>query len=300
MAQERVKLLTPVGRMVWGNLYEPRTKDAEGNALTVKSGPNAGQPRVDYSFGIAIPKQGEQHWSQTPWGALIWNAGHAAFPQGQGNAPTFAWKVTDGDSAVPNRKGRAPNTQEGYPGHWVISFSSGLLPRLVNRDGSQSLTEAGAIKAGYYIQVYGNVVGNGSSQQPGVFMSAEIVSMQAFGEEIRTGTDAATVGFGGGALPAGASMTPPAGMVQPPATPAAPTAQAPVYQQPAAPVPVQQVTPNHAFANPAPPVVPSAPAAPTAPAPRQMTASAGGIPYESWVASGWSDAQLIQAGHMLP
>jgi hypothetical protein len=44
-----------------------------------------------------------------------------------------------------------------------------------------------------------------------------------------------------------------------------------------------------------PPLPPAAP--PAAPA-RQMTAKAGGAPYESFVAQGWNDATLVQHGYM--
>ena len=70
---------------------------------------------------------------------------------------------------------------------------------------------------------------------------------------------------------------------------------------PGAPAPIP-VTPNTGFvqvpppaAAPAPMASPPAPAAPV----RQMTAAAQGIPYESYVAQGWTDAQLVQNGLML-
>src|ERR1700733_10382568 len=108
----RIELLTPVGRLVQGSLYEPQTTDAENKPLTIRSGPNGGQPRVDFYFALAVPKGGEQHWSQTQWGAKIWQAGHVGFPNGQTQSPTFAWKVTDGDSQVPNRMGKKPADRE--------------------------------------------------------------------------------------------------------------------------------------------------------------------------------------------
>ena len=72
MSQE-IKILLPVGRIVGGSLYKGQDKDAEGHPLVVKTGPNAGQARVRYYVGYAIPKGQETHWNQTPWGAQIWN-----------------------------------------------------------------------------------------------------------------------------------------------------------------------------------------------------------------------------------
>src|SRR6185437_2352094 len=155
-------LLTPVGRLVMGSLYEPQTTDAEGKPLVIKSGAKAGQPQVRYFFALAISKGAESHWSETSWGSKIWNVGHASFPQGQAHNPTFAWKIVDGDSAIPNKKGVKPIDREGYPGHWVLSFSSSFAPGIYNSDGSQQILEQDAVNLGDYIQVYGNVQGNES------------------------------------------------------------------------------------------------------------------------------------------
>jgi len=60
-------------------------------------------------------------------------------------SPAFSWKVTDGDSPLPNKKGKRPCDQTGYAGHWVIWFSQGWLPKRVNADGTVELPE-GAIQ----------------------------------------------------------------------------------------------------------------------------------------------------------
>jgi hypothetical protein len=106
MAQ-KVNITSPVGRIVMGSLYDPSTTDAEGKPLVVKTGPNAGQPRVNYFFALAIPKGAEPHWAHTPWGQQIWNVGNQAFPNAA-QSPAFAWKIEDGDSQIPNKKGRKP------------------------------------------------------------------------------------------------------------------------------------------------------------------------------------------------
>ena len=72
---------------------------------------------------------------------------------------------------------------------------------------------------------------------------------------------------------------------------------------PGAPAPIP-VMPNAGFVQ-MPPPVPQAPATPMAPPPapaapvRQMTAAAQGIPYESYIQQGWTDAMLVQNGLML-
>src|SRR5690606_13624901 len=112
MSTDRTDVLFPPGRLVSGSVKEARTTDNQGNPLTVKSGNNAGQPRVEYNFGVAIPKAGEAHWNQTPWGAQIWHAAAAAWPGRQYENPAFSWKIQDGDSTVPNTAGNANANRE--------------------------------------------------------------------------------------------------------------------------------------------------------------------------------------------
>lgn len=275
------QITSPVGRLVFGSLYDAVTKDYDGNPLVVKSGPDAGKPRVDYRFGLAIPKGSEQHWNQTPWGQIIWRVGATAFPN-QHQRPDFAWKIFDGDSTVPNRRGNKPCDNEDFRGNWILTFSSGFAPKVCNADGSAYLTEPGHVKTGYYVQVFFEVDGNGNPNNPGVYLNHRIVSFQAFGKEILTGIDPKQAGFGNAPLPAGASAAPIAGIATttpPPATP------------PAAPV---SVTPHPGILTP--PVTPPAP--PAAPA-RQMTPKAAGQTYEAYIAAGWTDALLIEHGLMV-
>ena len=297
----RKDILFPVGRLVRGSLYKGQDKDAEGKLLVIKSGPNAGQPRLDFYFAVAIPKTaGHTHWAQTEWGQLIWGVGHAAFPQAA-QAPSFAWKVVDGDSAVPNKKGRKPCDNEGYPGNWVVQFSSGYAPKIFTADGTQQLTEVDAVKLGYYVQVYGSCDGNGSQSQPGVFVNHSMVAMAGYGPEIVVGPDASAVGFGKGPAPAGMMSAPAAGAFNPvPPVAAVPPPVAPVPAAPpvmaAPPAPVA-VVPNPAILMPPPPA--AAPQVPAAPPAVVMTAKAAGVSYEQMVAGGWTREALVQHGYAL-
>lgn len=312
-------LTTPTGRILWGSLYTPNEKDFDGKPLTVKTGPQAGQPRKEYVFGLAIPKGPEQHWASTEWGAKIWAIGHAAFPA-QAQRPDFAWKVTDGDSTVPNKNNRIPNKQEGAPGHWILRLGSSFAPGLFTLIGQPPntpapLLEANAIQPGFYVQVNLDCAGNGNEKNAGVYLNHRMVCLVAFGTVIRSGPDPSTVGFGQpAALPQGASLTPPAGGFTPPAPAAVPApAPAPAYappppvamQQPPyvppAPAPAaayQPPPPAPVAAHPAvaPPPPPPAAAAPAGP---QMTALAGGQSYQSFIGAGWTDAQLRQNGYIL-
>lgn len=330
---QRVNITSPVGRIVMGSLYDPSTTDAEGKPLVVKTGPNAGQPRVNYFFALAIPKGAEPHWAHTPWGQQIWNVGNQAFPNAA-QSPAFAWKIEDGDSQIPNKKGRKPCDNEGWRGHWILKFSGGFAPKVYRQEGAGyvQVMQKDFCKPGYFVEVAFSVEGNGSQSQPGVYLNHSMVCFRAYGQEITFGPDVASAGFGAAPLPAGASMTPPAGAIPmpqaPAAAPALPGAPAgyapppglpqvpgvapaaplpagfaptPSVPAPGAPAPIP-VTPNPGFvqmpppaAAPAPMAPPPAPAAPV----RQMTAAAQGIPYESYIQQGWTDAMLVQNGLML-
>lgn len=335
MAQ-KVNITSPVGRIVMGSLYDPSTTDAEGKPLVVKTGPNAGQPRVNYFFALAIPKGAEPHWAHTPWGQQIWNVGNQAFPNAA-QSPDFAWKIEDGDSQIPNKKGRKPCDNEGWRGHWILKFSSGFAPKVYQQEGAGyvQVMQKDFCKPGYFVEVAFSVEGNGSQSQPGVYINHSMVCFRAYGPEISFGPDVASAGFGASPLPAGASMTPPAGAIPMPQAPAAAPALpgAPVgYTPPPVPAGVPQipgvapaplppagsvpmpsapvpgapapipVTPNPGFVQVPPPAAAPAPMAPP-PAPvapvRQMTAAAQGIPYESYIQQGWTDAMLVQNGLML-
>ena len=188
-------------------------------------------------------------------------AAQAGFPGGQWQQPAFAWKVIDGDSTTPNRRGVKPRDRTGYAGHWILNLSSSFAPQIYNADGSKPIAEPDAIKAGYYVQVFGSVTSNGSQNQPGVFLNHTYLALSGYGEEISVGADASQVGFGAEPLPTGASTTPPAGQT--------PTAAAP------------------------PPPPPQG-------GQHTMTALANGVSYEQFRGGGWSDEMLIAQGMMQP
>lgn len=302
----KVNITSPVGRIVMGSLYDPSTTDAEGKPLVVKSGPNAGQPRVNYFFALAIPKNpGETHWAQTSWGAQIWQVGNVAHPNAA-QSPAFAWKIEDGDSQVPNKKGKKPCDNEGWRGHWILKFSGGFAPKIYQPEGSgyAQVMQKDFCKTGYFVEVAFSVEGNGSTSQPGIYLNHSMVCFRAYGQEITFGPDVASAGFGSAPLPAGATMTPPpSALPMPQPLPVAgalpvPPIVAPLAVQPApAPAPIP-VIPNAQFLQVPPPAPAAAPVPPAQPV-RQMTAAANGTPYESFIAQGWTDPLLIQHGYML-
>jgi len=292
----------PVGRLVRGSLYDPQTEDAEGNPLVIKTGANRGQSRVDYWFAVAVPKTGETHWATTEWGKLIWAVGHTVFPA-QAQSPVFAWKIIDGDSTITDNKGKGkkPCERAGYPGCWIVNFSSGFAPTIVNRDGSAYLLDPGMVQPGDWVEVIGHVKSNGSEQQPGIFINHRCVAFSYHGERINLGIDPKTLGLGQHTMPAGASLTPlsSSAMIAPATAPAPGVTTPP----PAAAVPPPQaVVPHTAILSAPPPPGALAAAPPPAPAApvRVMLPAAEGFTYEQLIANGWTDELLIQHGKMAP
>lgn len=299
-------ILFPPGRLVQGDLYEAQDKDLQGNPLTIKTGANAGKPRVNYYFAVAIPKTQAQWWLE-PWGATILGIANAAWPQGQTQNPKFAWKIEDGDSQMPNENGRKNIDREGHPGNWILKFGSSFPTKVFDAQGNPMI-QPGLVKRGFWVEVLGSIESNSNVQKPGIYLNHNLVSYRAPDKEIMSGPDPRAVGFGRAALPAhvtaapvGTGMTPttpsvpatpggyapPAAPGMPPAAPGAmppgvpgapstPAAAVPPGAPPAAPVSVQ---PHPGFI--APPVAgahPSVPAAAGAPPPSSPPAPPAAAP----------------------
>jgi hypothetical protein len=309
----------PVGRLLWGSVSKVRTTDRQGKPLLTTQG----QPRSEVAFGVAFEKSpGQTHWAIEPadwkqkfpdmpyWGAELWAIGHACFPA-QAQNPRFAWKVVDGDSAQPNENGTIPRDQEGYPGHWVVTFKSSFAPPTYNATGTAPVPPE-SIKTGYYVQVSGSADGNNNTQKPGIYVNHGMVALAGYGPEILGGPDPRSVGFGKGAMPAGMSATPVAGMTAPvpgavpgaPPAPAAPympavpaPAAPPAPVAPAAPAaPMVPVAPSPGFIQPpAAPMAPPPPAAPVAPA-APVWKGPPGSSYAAYRAANWTDDQLRAQG----
>jgi hypothetical protein len=296
MSRESIELITPVGRLIGGSLYEPQTTDQEGRLLVDK----AGNSMVKFWFILAIPKGTETLWSQTEWGAQIYRIGQLGWPQAY-QSPSFAWKISDGDSTIPNRKGNAPCNKIGYPGNWIIRFSGGYAPvilKIVNNTPTVWI-DKNMILPGDYIQVRCDVKANdGSKGSPGLYLNPSHVAHAYYGTRIEirnvaSSMDIKTINWGnGGPVPIGASLTPVGGMetMAPVAGNSVPAAQ-PYTPPAAAPAPVT-VTPHTGILNPPLPL-----AATVAPAPGRVML-VNDFTYDQYIASGWTDAALIANGKM--
>lgn len=289
----------PTGRLVQGHPMDPQAKKNDNG--TPKMQADGVTPLMETFIAVAIAKAGEQDWKQTAWGQQIAAQAAADWPNGEYNRPDFAWKIIDGDSAVPNKRGVPWNSLEGFPGHWVVRCATTFgVPcyypgRLTAVDQIQDKT---AIKRGDYVSVSVSVKGNGPvSQSPGLYLNPRGLLLVRAGQEIVSASafdaGSAFANVDASALPPGAQVDPnipapgaAAPGVPPQAPAAAGVAPAPDFLQP------QVATP------PAPPAPPTPPTPPQAPAGPQMAPGCQ-YTYEQLKAAGYDDAAMRAAGYLL-
>lgn len=289
---------SPVGRIVQGDPWELKAQtEQNGTPKLYKSGPDAGKPMKQAFVAVAFSKtdpatnafvQLLKNESASAWPSL--------FPQGPMGPcalPTFSMKVIDGDDATPMIDPATGRTsrhcdKEGFPGHMVVKFSSGYLPKVYENvpQGSQTyleVTDKSRLKRGYYVRVAGTTQSNDNPQKPGIYVNLGAIEIVGQGPEITSGIDAATAfgGAGPAALPPGATPLTPGAVTgfTPPAAPPAPVAAPPA---------------PHTTYMQAPPPAPPAPVGPV------MTplAAASGYTYEALKGAGWSDDQMRTAGYL--
>jgi len=315
---------SPVGRFVQGSLFELQTKDNQtGAPLTVKTGPNAGQPASRGFFAVAYAKDDPLFM---PFYAQMQAEAKAAFPNffdaaGNCTHPNFSWKLMDGDGVDQN--GKKNSEKEGFAGHWVLKFGGSYLPRVfyVGRARPEDqIKDPNLAPRGYFIRVIGSMKGNAPSNKPGLYLNPDIVEVCGSGPVIVSGPDAAellaqapamVLPAGAGALPGlpavgaapslpgmpavAAVATLPAPMALPgvagalPGMPAVAAVLPAVAVAPAA-LPGLPVLPNHA-------VVAAVLAAPV----YQMSAeaTAAGYTREALNAQGHTDEVLLANGYMV-
>lgn len=294
---------SPTGRLVFGDAYTMEVqKDTNGQPKIGKDG----TPVMQIVLGVAIAKN-DPAWPAFDQKLLADD--RAAWPQffgPDGNllpGVAFARKIIDGDGF--DKKGQPYSRKEGYAGCWVLKVATGYPPAVVQHDGRQWVQgPAGLVKRGDYVMVECSSTSNQSTQTPGMYRNLTQVAFVSKGQPIVGGTDP-NEAFGAAAppIPPGGSATPQAPAAPPPATqaPAAP------YSPPPAAAPAPAAAPPSPPAEPyagymAPPPAPAAPAAAPPPAPPAgpvMTATAT-TTYDAYIAAGWTEAQLVASGFMLP
>ena len=114
---EYTYIKTPKGRIVGGSLSSAQTKGHGGVLLE--------NPK--WVVMLALPKT-----DPATQGIIdtIKAAGAAGFSSKKHllDRADFAWKCIDGDSPATNQNGVAHNSREGFPGHYVLTFTTNEPP----------------------------------------------------------------------------------------------------------------------------------------------------------------------------
>lgn len=264
---------TITGRAVEGDPYKMTQRvDDKTKVPKVKAD---GTPMMSSYLAIAIPKT-DPTW---PAHRAMFDAeALKAWPNGQTQHPQFANKIEDGDSTIPNKKGKRNCDREGWPGHWIVKLSSGYAPKVYIWDAARGWVEStgGHVKLGDFVSVAGSIESNKSAESPGMYMNLNQIAFEREGPAITLGVDPTTAfgtrGPGGAAIPPS-----PAPVASPPAPAATPPASGT-----AAPGDTTWMNPP-----PAPPA-----AGPV------MTAKAAGATYESFITAGWTDEAMRAQGYL--
>lgn len=294
-----IDVVTPVGRLVQGGITLEAQKNDDGTPKINSDG----TPVKQCFLALAIAKTDPAF---PAFYAQMVAVARSEFPHlfdAQGNCthPQFAWKLQDGDGV--DTSGKSVADKPGFAGHYILKMATQFLPACYNEgkfDATQRLQNPEqVIKRGYFIRCNVRIAGNGvspndRSKKPGIFLSPNLVSFVAFGEEIVGGPNAAAA-FGAaapvGVLPPGATAAPaiaggaPAGLAPPPMPGALPTPAAAALPLPGAAAPL----PMPGLPTPPPPAGPV----------YTMTAAAQGGTRQALLALGWTDDALIAQGLMV-
>lgn len=283
------QILLPVGRLISGSVHQlQEQKDPKTKMVKIKDG----KPVANINFRVAIPKT-QADWRNESfvhpklgviaWGKLMHDIAKGAQPLCD-QIKDFAFKVKDGDSTHLDSKLKPYNQGVGRARHWIVSFTQNWAPKLVTADGMNELPGEKFV-VGYYVQVLCDVKYNGSAESPGLYVNPVAVALAGEGEVINVDVDTTSVGFGGTALPQGATAVTPAAE----GFGAAPAASAPITVQPSTTFMAQPAAPAPA------PAQPAAPAAPV----YEMTEKAGTFTREAYLATpGWTEELLLAQGYM--
>ena len=197
------QFLTPVARLVGGHPMKRQAVQKDGKPVMQADGIT---PATEAYIGVAIPKTPGLDWKQELWGQAIVRAANEGWTGGQPTLPGFAWKITDGDSTVPNQNNNVPNQRVGYPGHWVLNLSTRMFIKAYHVGKYDPMTDQIAneneIKPGDYCRVYIDAKANFPAQSPGVYLNPSMFELNRPGELIQldSGPSASEV-FGGSAAP---------------------------------------------------------------------------------------------------
>ena len=273
------------GRIIWNigpNLFEGKAKTDYNTGAPVLD--QVGNPKMEYGFGLAIPKVDPTTGANTAEYVKVWEALHkeamTLYPSGQ-IPPGFAMKFKDGDGIDHNGKPFAD--REGYAGHIVLMCTTQIPIKYFLFQGGNNILVNDGIKNGDYVNAQLNIKAHPAKGQgkPGLYLNPSAVQLIQAGKEI-INTPSGDQLFGAAAPVYAGQMVadtapqmpqqnvaPAMAPQAPAAAPAAPVAPAhygvlPQTHQPAAApqapaMPPQGMTQEQAIMHPTPAMAPQAP-----------------------------------------
>jgi len=184
------QVILPPGRIVQGHPMKRHPQLDDVTKLQKVMSNN--EPQFNTHAACAIPKTGETIWKTTSWGQQIVEIATAVWPGGEHAIPTFAWKIVDGDSTVPNEKMSIPCEQEGFAGHWVIHVSALQPFQCFHGDDlapHQQIQDEAEIKTGDYGQFIIDVRSNKpknpkAGHKAGLYVDGKVFSLRQVGKRI--------------------------------------------------------------------------------------------------------------------
>lgn len=158
---------TCTGRIVWGHPLKPQDKTDDNGVKVLDS---TGAPVKQWSFGVAFPKA---EFEQQIWPVLFAETSKG-YPNGV--PPKYSYKYKDGDDPNPvwanGKQLPAYNTREGYPGHYVLTFSTEFQAPgcYIYQNGAYVQIGADQIKTGDWVQVGASTKWH-AGQSPGLYVN---------------------------------------------------------------------------------------------------------------------------------
>lgn len=209
MPQESKRLISPVGRIIWGSVSELNTRD-----MTGKPEPDA--EKHAYTFGLAIRKDDP---GVGPLLQAFYQQALAGYPNNQMMANriaqewqsgftgvAFRFKVKDGDRPL-QRTGKPDDNARGC---WVISCKTKIPIKCANAQNVE--IDPKTVERGYFVDVALSIAVNEKTDNTaGLYVNPMVVRLLAFGEKIMGGISIEDAFAGHAAptqLPPGASATP--------------------------------------------------------------------------------------------
>lgn len=302
--QSITDLYSGTGRYVMGDMSKKGEKDMDGKPIAPED--------QEYFFGVAVPKTDQNIgnlWSTLNGLAQQHYGQHHGIMQQiqQGmNAPSFSWKVEDGDVAkIDSATGQSKKIPEYIAGHWILKFKTKYEFGACDMDqATRVLTEIdrAQIKRGDYIDVKFTAMPNGRlDHNAGIILYPNSVMRVGVGDAI-SGAVSASTAFAdraASAAPMGAPVgsLPQAGVAH--GAPAAGVIPAGQTQpmQPTQPAAMPQAAPAAMGNPPTAGMMPAATGQPaTAPGGTMPQPTPGGMPAASPAAATTSPTDPAAAG----